>query len=201
MTLGHPITEQVQPGRSMNGGHATVMTSAREATHADAAAIADLLGQLGYPATAKQVDERLTYWFRTPFSRIILAVDDDTRVLGCLSLHAIPCLERTGRWVRVESLVVAELARGTGAGRLLVDAAEDLARGWGCDAVELTSSRARPGPRFLPSLRATRMCATVPPASGKRCRSAHRPFRSALASNSWSCKLVVAARRAAVAKV
>lgn len=154
MTLGHPITEQVQPGRSMNGGHATVMTSAREATHADAAAIADLLGQLGYPATAKQVDERLTYWFRTPFSRIILAVDPDTRVLGLPVLARDPLPGAHGsvgaRREPGRRRVGARYGRRALAGRRCRGPRPGMGmRRCGADQL----ARPRPGPRFLPSLR------------------------------------------------
>jgi GNAT superfamily N-acetyltransferase len=51
--------------------------------------------------------------------------------------------ERTGRWARIESLIVGESARGTGAGAALLRAAEDLARQWGCLAMEVTSARTR----------------------------------------------------------
>ena len=114
----------------------------REATAADAAVIAELMTQLGYPCTAGEARLRLGYWLGDPASRVLVA-ERDGRVVGCLSAHAVPYLERTGWWARIESLVVAESARGTGAGRALVEAAEDVAREWGCLAVEVTSARGR----------------------------------------------------------
>jgi len=63
--------------------------------------------------------------------------------VGCLSLHTIPYLERTGRWARIDSLVVDQSSRGRGTGRSLIAAAEDAARSWDCLAVEVTSLRAR----------------------------------------------------------
>jgi GNAT superfamily N-acetyltransferase len=116
----------------------------REVRSEDAGAVAGLLGELGYPSTAAQVRRRLEIWLNEPYSRVLLATDDD-RVVGSLSVHAIPHLERDGRWLRVESLVVAAGARGTGAGRLLMRAAEKLARSWDCHAIEVTSSRLREG--------------------------------------------------------
>jgi len=41
----------------------------------------------------------------------------DGPVIGCISAHAVPYLERTGRWLRIESLVVDETARGAGTGQ------------------------------------------------------------------------------------
>ena len=114
----------------------------REAEPRDAQQIASLLTQLGYPSTSEQVKERLAYWLPDPMS-LILVAEQSRRLLGCLSLHAIPYFEQTGRWARIESLVVDASARGRGTGRSLVAAAEDAARRWDCLAVEVTSLRSR----------------------------------------------------------
>jgi GNAT superfamily N-acetyltransferase len=114
----------------------------REAEPGDAHQIASLLTQLGYPSTSDQVKERLAYWLPDPMS-LILVAEQCHRLLGCLSLHAIPYFEQTGRWARIESLVVDVSARGRGTGRSLVAAAEEAARRWDCLAVEVTSRRSR----------------------------------------------------------
>ena len=114
----------------------------REAGPADAPRIAELLGQLGYPASHEEVARRLQYWAATPNSCILLA-DESGLVVGCLSVHAVPYLERTGCWARIESLVVDTTVRGRGVGRALVAAAESMASGWGCLDIEVTSSRTR----------------------------------------------------------
>jgi GNAT superfamily N-acetyltransferase len=122
--------------------NAGMAVSVRAAAATDAAAIADLMTQLGYPATADDISRRLGYWLRDRASQILLAVCDST-VIGCLSLHAVPYLERTGRWARIESFIIDEAARGGGAGTILLGAAEELAREWGCLTMEVTSSRTR----------------------------------------------------------
>lgn len=114
----------------------------REAERGDAQQIAELLTQLGYPSTSDQVIQRLSYWLLDLMS-LVLVAHQDGRIEGCLSLHAIPYLERTGRWARIESLVVDELSRGRGTGRSLVVAAERAARQLGCLTVEVTSARTR----------------------------------------------------------
>jgi GNAT superfamily N-acetyltransferase len=114
----------------------------RAAGPADAPRLAALLTQLGYPVSEDEVSHRLTYWLGDSLSLVIVA-DRAGEVAGCLSVHAIPYLERTGRWARIESLVVEESARGAGLGRALVAAAENAASRWGCLAVEVTSSRTR----------------------------------------------------------
>lgn len=114
----------------------------RQAEPGDTHQIAALLTQLGYPSTDDEVTQRLAYWLPDPMSLILIA-ERAGRVVGCLSLHAIPYLERTGRWARIESLVVDQSTRGRGTGRALVAAAEGAARNWDCLAVEVTSLRTR----------------------------------------------------------
>src|SRR5215469_18109500 len=114
----------------------------RAAGPGDAKQIAALLAQLGYPSTSDDVGRRLAYWLPDPMS-LILVAEQNGQIVGCLSLHAIPYLERTGRWARIESLVVDESTRGRGAGRALIAGAEDAARRWNCQAVEVTSLRTR----------------------------------------------------------
>jgi GNAT superfamily N-acetyltransferase len=105
--------------------------------------ITALLAQLGYPSRDDEVAKRLaSYWLPDPMS-LILVAEQDGRLAGCLSLHAIPYLERTGRWARIESLVVDQSCRSRGTGRSLVAAAEDAARNWDCLAIEVTSLRTR----------------------------------------------------------
>lgn len=108
----------------------------------DAAHLAALLTQLGYPVGGQEVGHRLAYWLGDPMS-LVLVAERTGQVVGCLSLHAIPYLERTGRWARIESLVVDEHARGDGIGQTLVAAAEHAARKLGCLAMEVTSARDR----------------------------------------------------------
>jgi len=117
-------------------------TAIRPAAAADAPRLAELLTELGYPASAGAVHERLAYWLPDQASRVLIA-ERGGRIVGCLSLHAIPYLERTGRWMRIESLVVDQRERRAGTGRALVDAAEQLASEWDCLLIEVTSLRSR----------------------------------------------------------
>ncbi len=116
----------------------------RPAEDPDASRLAELLTQLGYPVTAGTVRQRMAYWRPDPMSRILVA-EVGEHIVGSVSLHAIPYFERTGRWLRIESLVVDEDARGTGIGRALLAAAEGAAPEWDCLAVEVTSARSRVG--------------------------------------------------------
>ena len=114
----------------------------RAATAGDAGRIAALLTELGYRADAGDVADRLAYWLPDQASQVLLA-ERNGIVVGCISVHAIPYLERTGRWLRIESLVVDAGQRRGGTGRALMAAAERLARSWGCLQIEVTSLRSR----------------------------------------------------------
>lgn len=118
------------------------MVVIRPAAATDATAIAELMTQLGYPCSADDAAARLRYWLGDPASGVLVAEQNGT-VIGCLSLHAVPYLERTGRWARIESLIVDESARGVGAGAALMRAAERQARRWECLSMEVTSARRR----------------------------------------------------------
>src|SRR5690606_41029299 len=106
----------------------------RTAKPYDADAIARLLTQLGYASGGTEVGRRLAYWSGDPLSRVLVA-ERDGAVVGCVAVHAIPYLERTGRWARITSLVVDEAARCEGVGRARVTPPEPAAEGGDCLAV------------------------------------------------------------------
>jgi aminoglycoside 6'-N-acetyltransferase I len=105
----------------------------RRALPQDAAAIAELLGALGYPAAPEEVLERLS------------ALDDADCVLladgGLIALHRTPRLAEGDELARITALVVAPESRGKGLGQALLRAAEEVARRWGCEVVEVSSGR------------------------------------------------------------
>jgi GNAT superfamily N-acetyltransferase len=106
----------------------------RDATAADAADVAALLGELGYPTTAGEAAERL----RRPGARVVVA-ESAGRVVGLAALAVGSQLHHAAPVARITALVVSETARGHGAGRRLMARAEELARDAGCDDIELTS--------------------------------------------------------------
>jgi GNAT superfamily N-acetyltransferase len=85
---------------------------------------------------------QLAEWANRPFGEVIVA-EVDTGVAGLLAGVAMPHLARPGRFARLGGLVVSARHRRRGVGRELMRAAEQCARGWGCDRLELTSSRWR----------------------------------------------------------
>jgi GrpB-like predicted nucleotidyltransferase (UPF0157 family)/GNAT superfamily N-acetyltransferase len=114
----------------------------REARTEDASGLAQLLGELGYPATAEEVQQRIAAHL-LPGTRIFLA-ESVGRPVGLASFHCIPLIHEDGWLGRITSLVVAESQRGRGLGRRLVAAAEEFAWASGCQRVEVTSGDHRP---------------------------------------------------------
>lgn len=116
----------------------------RPARRADAAAVNELLDQLGYPQEgAAATADRLQTWADDPSSAAFVA-EDGSALLGVLAVHLCPLFERDGSWSRIVVLVVAEGARGRGVGSRLVGAAEELASERGCLRMEVTSADHRP---------------------------------------------------------
>ena len=119
----------------------------RSATLDDAAAIAELSGQLGYPASSREIEERLAKICGHPQHGIFVAesipehshVGGAAKVIGWLHVCERPLVEADLR-AEVNGLVVGEGFRRTGAGRLLMQRAEQWAREHACRAVMLRSN-------------------------------------------------------------
>jgi len=108
----------------------------RPATLADAAKIADLLTQLGYPGTEKFIREKILKLTGHPDADLAVAVAEG-EVLGFISLHFIPQLGLAGSFARISYLCVDDTVRGRGVGGRLEAYCEQCARERGCDRIEL----------------------------------------------------------------
>ena len=114
----------------------------REAAGGDAAAIASLLTELGYPHSVDEARSRLEAWAGGECRLLLVATEDDVPI-GLAAVAAVSYLERTGSWARVTALVVAAAHRRRGFGRELMAAAEEASVRWGCVTIEATSARRR----------------------------------------------------------
>jgi ribosomal protein S18 acetylase RimI-like enzyme len=115
----------------------------RTAKDADAAAIADLMEQLGYAAGADLISNKLEVLSRSADEAVFVAVENE-RVIGCLSAHAHELFHTPGRLGRITALVVDADARGLGIGRALIGKATDYFLDRGCVRIEVTSGDHRP---------------------------------------------------------
>lgn len=116
----------------------------RDATPADAPAIADLLGQLGYPATAAEVVERMERLARFPHTTVLVA-EVDGRVGGVVTGHLFPSIHATPITAWLTTLVVGAGFRSHGVGRRLAESVEAWARQAGAVRISVTSGSHRDG--------------------------------------------------------
>jgi len=108
---------------------------------ADAAALAGLIGQLGYEASVGDVAERLAAMDAE--GRVVLVAELDGAVVGCLSTSVMRVLHRPAPVGRISMMVVDEALRSRGIGALLVRAAEQALAAQGCYMMEVTSHMRR----------------------------------------------------------
>ena len=127
------------PGRADGRGAGVVIRGARRA---DAPALVPLYTDWDHPATTLVIEAVLDAW-AGPDDRVILVADTGDALAGMAAVSAVPHLSRPGCGARLVGLVVARTHRRAGVASALLAAAEQLAREWGCDQLELTSGRFR----------------------------------------------------------
>ena len=110
----------------------------RPARIEDAAAIAVLSGQLGYPATSEQMTSRLAAILRRDDMAAFVA-DVDGSVAGWLHMFGCERLESEPS-AEIGGLVVADGHRGVGIGAQLIAAGERWARDRGYQLVRVRSN-------------------------------------------------------------
>jgi len=111
----------------------------RRAKPADAARIAVLSGQLGYPTTTREMSARLRQALKERNGACFVAETREHGVIGWVHVSVTPLLE-VERRAEVNGLVVDEPVRSHGAGWLLLEAAERWARNSGCAAMSVRSN-------------------------------------------------------------
>ena len=111
----------------------------RKARQADAPRVAVLSGQLGYPATTKEMAVRLRQALRARHGVCFVAETKEEGVIGWVHASVTPLLE-VKRRAEVNGLVVEEKVRSRGAGWLLLEAAENWARKKGCKGMSVRSN-------------------------------------------------------------
>jgi GNAT superfamily N-acetyltransferase len=115
----------------------------RGARLSDAAALAELSTQLGYPSTEAQVRERLCL-LDDP-ERGLLVADAPAGLAGFVDVHVQRVVE-SEPYGEVGGLVVADGHRGAGLGAALLAAAADWSRARGLERLWIRANLARVGP-------------------------------------------------------
>jgi GNAT superfamily N-acetyltransferase len=112
----------------------------RKAKRSDAKALALLSTELGYPATAAQMNDRLAHFRGNPRHGVFVAELDG--VVGWLQVSVVESLE-SGSFAEILGLVVAKLHQGQGIGTCLVSAAEAWATSKRCARIRVRANRVR----------------------------------------------------------
>jgi GNAT superfamily N-acetyltransferase len=110
-------------------------------TETDADSVAQLCGQLGYPATREGVSERFCHIARSRDDAVLVAVASG-QVVGWLHVGTKRTLE-SDLMAEILGLVTDESVRSRGIGRRLVAEAERWAAEIGCATVRVRSRIAR----------------------------------------------------------
>jgi GNAT superfamily N-acetyltransferase len=116
----------------------------RPAAATDAATLAVLLAELGYPTDADQAVARVARLAADPRAIALVACDGDT-VCGLATVHAHDNLNRDEPSVQLTLLVTASGVRGSGVGRALVAAAEAWTERHGARRLVVTTAVHRAG--------------------------------------------------------
>ena len=111
----------------------------RTAKSSDAAGIAELSGQLGYPATPAEIAQRLRKIKPAAQHAVLVAESSERTIIGWLHVSVSPLLEEQLR-AEVNGLVVDDQVRSRGTGALLLRAAERWARSRGCKNMSVRSN-------------------------------------------------------------
>jgi len=114
----------------------------RPASAEDAGRIAELLEQLGYPASLEAVARRLQSLEASQADHVWVAERDGT-VVGLVAIHVSGSLAYDGDVAKVSAIVVDPAARRQGIGEQLMALAEREARRRGCVLLFLTTAERR----------------------------------------------------------
>ena len=114
----------------------------RRPSAGDTPAMAALLSELGYPAQASDLPDRVRA-MEAEGSTVLLAVDEADTPIGLASVARHATIHADAPVAYITALVTTAGARGKGVGRALVDAAERWAREQGCVRLSVTSAEHR----------------------------------------------------------
>jgi GNAT superfamily N-acetyltransferase len=114
----------------------------RDANPEDAASIAGLLEQLGYPSTSEEVAARLLRL--SDFgSAIVHVAEVRGQPVGVITCHVFPSIHATNPTAWLTTLVVDTHFSGQGVGTALTTSVEEWARNRGASRIVVTSGNHR----------------------------------------------------------
>src|ERR1700748_409231 len=108
----------------------------RKATAYDAAAIRDLLEQLGYPTVDGFIEDKLTAVINHP-DQAFLVYTLENKVAAFISIHFVPQIAMPGDFAVISYFSVDKGARSNGIGKELEDFCTKLASDRKCDRIHV----------------------------------------------------------------
>jgi len=114
----------------------------RDARTTDAAELAGLTTELGYPSTPEEIAQRLPFVLAGDDQRLLVAADDHDRAIGWIHVALIRTLENDPS-AQIMGLVVTAAERSAGIGARLLAEAEAWARAKGVPSVRVRSNVTR----------------------------------------------------------
>jgi GNAT superfamily N-acetyltransferase len=111
----------------------------RRARMSDASRLAQLSGELGYPATTAEITKRMHKLKPASQNALFVADSLDAGVVGWAHVSVTHLVE-VGTRAELNGLIVAEGQRSLGAGARLLETAEEWARKHGCPSMSLRSN-------------------------------------------------------------
>lgn len=112
----------------------------RDAAISDAAPLARLAGELGYPTSTEEMTRRLAMLLSQHHHGILVAELES--IVGWIHVSHMVSLE-SDAFAEIRGLVVAESHRGAGIGAHLVSLAEVWAKGHGCNRIRVRTNVVR----------------------------------------------------------
>ena len=127
----YPSEDEALPSNAVRSAHAS-----------DGEAIADLLGQLGYPTTPGEAEARLAR-LQEHGHAIAIVAEVQGRVAGLVTAHSFPSIHDTPPVAWLTTLVVDAVHANRGVGRQLCAAAEEWAAQRGAVRISVSSGTHR----------------------------------------------------------
>jgi GNAT superfamily N-acetyltransferase len=104
----------------------------------DASDVAELCGQLGYPAQTHEVERRFDTLAKLDDAQVFVAENASGRVVGWIHVYIVHFVDSDAQG-ELGGFVIADGMRGKGVGRALLAAAERWTLQAGCQAVRVRS--------------------------------------------------------------
>jgi GNAT superfamily N-acetyltransferase len=114
----------------------------RVAAVADAPALSELVAQLGYPAPAEVIPDRLANMSRSD-DNIPLVAEENGKVVAVMTARVMWVLHLDAPLAWLTALVVLDSAREKGIGSMLLERAEEWAQNKGAQKISLSSAMHR----------------------------------------------------------